>query len=266
MSEGLREHAEWMRGIGCALGSGWLVNAVEECGSTMDVAREALLAGPPERPLTVIVTERQVSGRGRQGRAWIPAKRALFCTLVWQAPAAPEKLSGWSLVAGLELHRVLAGHGASTVLKWPNDLLSLRGRKLSGILVEVFPAHGHQWVLTGIGVNLEGAPADGIACGLDEITDRRVTADGLLAEMAPRLARAWHTLMERGFAEFRDAWNSASWPYGTKMTIEAGERVVRGAFAGADDQGRLVLVNDGREEPFSVAHVIDWESRNAAGA
>src|SRR5215217_5816600 len=110
-------------------------------GSTNARARDLAAAGAAHG--TLVSTDHQTAGRGRQGRGWVgPPGRALALSLVLRDldPLIP-------LRAGLAVAD-LAGPAAR--VKWPNDVL-LDGRKVAGILVEGRPQEG--WAVLGIGVN-----------------------------------------------------------------------------------------------------------------
>lgn len=109
--------------------------------STQDEA--ARCAG--ERP-TLVVAARQSAGRGRLGRHWDTAPRALAASLAVSPPWRPQDYPKISLVAALAGRSAL---GEGLECKWPNDLLC-DGEKVAGFLVE---ASGES-VVVGMGVNL----------------------------------------------------------------------------------------------------------------
>ncbi len=49
--------------------------------------------------------------------------------------------------------------GVTPEIKWPNDLL-INGKKLCGILVESSTVRGRLYVVIGMGLNINTAPAD----------------------------------------------------------------------------------------------------------
>jgi BirA family transcriptional regulator, biotin operon repressor / biotin---[acetyl-CoA-carboxylase] ligase len=121
-------------------------------GSTNERARELAAAGAPHG--TLVTTDLQTAGRGRQGRTWTaPAGRALLMSLVVREPDELLPLRGGLAVADV------AGAGAR--VKWPNDVL-LDGRKIAGVLAEGRPQE--RWAVLGIGVNAavdpDAYPAD----------------------------------------------------------------------------------------------------------
>jgi BirA family biotin operon repressor/biotin-[acetyl-CoA-carboxylase] ligase len=166
---------------------------LREIGSTSDRARELAAAGAPHG--TLVTTDHQVAGRGRQGRTWTtPPRRALTMSLVLRD--VPELLT---LAAGLA---VAEAAGPAARIKWPNDVL-LEGRKVAGILAEGRPREG--WAVLGIGINVAlreddlppelrdragtlGRPEEDV-----EVVLRDVVAglEARLAEPADALLRAW---------------------------------------------------------------------------
>ena len=121
--------------------------AVDETGSTQDDARAAFV----DRPVLVVAAA-QSSGRGRSGRGWLTADRAVAISLAFAPEWPREDLPIIPLLAGVAAARVLP-----VGLKWPNDLL-VDDIKVGGILVEA----DHDVVTVGLGINLwwESPPPD----------------------------------------------------------------------------------------------------------
>ena len=216
------------------------VVAVGEVGSTQSEARR--LAEELDSATLLLVAARQTAGRGRRGRRWIAAPRALACSLV-TAPGWHS--SAWGtipLVAGLAARRALHAHTAvEPGLKWPNDVVTPAG-KVGGMLAEAT----RESIVIGFGANLwwPDAPA-GIAA---------VCADDPGADLAHSIARTWadrllHVLAgpaaEWGLAEYR----AACLTPGTAITWEPG-----GAGEAVDvaaDGGLVVATGRGRATLYS---------------
>ena len=110
-------------------------------GSTQQEARGRFRGEP------LLVTARhQTGGRGRSGRTWVQAPRAVAATLCFE-PGWPEARTGTiPLVAGLAARDA---SGDDVRLAWPNDLVR-DGRKVGGILAE----GDGGLVVVGLGLNL----------------------------------------------------------------------------------------------------------------
>lgn len=129
---------------------------LDEVGSTQDEARSRFEGTP-----VLVLAKRQNRGRGRHGRTWTSAPRALAASLALSPPWFADTWGRLSLVAGLAGSSVLPGNPR---LKWPNDLVTARG-KVGGILVE---ASGGV-VVAGIGANLHWPdPPEGSAALLPD--------------------------------------------------------------------------------------------------
>ena len=106
--------------------------------------------------LTVVTAEEQTAGRGRLGRQWSSgAGLDVTATFAFRLPpgrtATAYQLSPFLAVI---VRRVLAAHGVTAGIKWPNDLLLGGRRKFAGILCELEATGGGYWAALGVGVNV----------------------------------------------------------------------------------------------------------------
>jgi biotin-[acetyl-CoA-carboxylase] ligase BirA-like protein len=132
---------------------------LDECGSTNDEAWN-YAPGP-----TLIITNRQTRGRGRQGRHWQAGSDGnIAASLV--IPPPPDHLTWIPLAAGVAMIEALTqaaelipGADLSGLrLKWPNDIM-WNDFKMGGILCES-RVHGESiaGIVIGVGLNLTHAP------------------------------------------------------------------------------------------------------------
>jgi len=171
-------------------------------GSTNQVARELAEAGAADG--TVVTSEAQSAGRGRQGRQWsTPAGAALAWSLLLRRTV--EVPGTLPLQVGVAVCEAVESLGVERAqLKWPNDVL-IDGRKCAGVLVEARPQDG--WAVIGIGLNLSvreqdfpddlrgratsighGADVRSATAALNRFVEARLTGavDSALAELADR--------------------------------------------------------------------------------
>jgi BirA family biotin operon repressor/biotin-[acetyl-CoA-carboxylase] ligase len=128
----------------------------EKIGSTNDLANA--WAGQNAANMSLVITDEQTSGRGRNGRIWYtPAGLSLAFSLILR----PEKeenhsvglfscLGALAVVQAIKkLHKNL-----NPEIKWPNDVL-VNKQKICGILTEVSWRGEHiESLIIGIGVNV----------------------------------------------------------------------------------------------------------------
>lgn len=109
------------------------VEVYETLPSTNQQAWKAIAQGA--RSGTVLIADRQTSGRGQWGRQWSSSAGGLYLSLVI-APNLPVNYGyQLTLAAAWGIATALGDRGIPVRLKWHNDLI-LMGRKLGGILTE----------------------------------------------------------------------------------------------------------------------------------
>lgn len=131
----------------------------QRIGSTNEEAFELIEEGCDEG--TIIVTDHQTSGKGRQGKSWFsaPGKGLAFSIIL--TPQTPLSQSGLlSLAAGISVAQAIEQFGLELTLKWPNDIL-LNGKKCGGILVESkVQSDVLAYAVIGIGINGNESSSD----------------------------------------------------------------------------------------------------------
>ena len=235
----------------------WQVQELAEVSSTMDVARGALGSVSENAPF-VVMAGRQLKGRGRQGRPWFSASGGFAATFAFCAKAPLSNFSGFSLVVGCVLRDLCVAVGAEVGLKWPNDVLSLDGRKLSGVLIELVARGDKTFVLIGIGMNLCDAPPEvSTSTSLFELSGLRFSPGAFLERLAPPLLEAWTQFLTQGFQGFRERWLASALLSGKELAFDTGAGIARGRMSGVDERGGLLLEQGGKVVVVSAGHQID---------
>lgn len=156
----------------------------EEVGSTLDVAHAEGERGDPAG--TLVIADAQTAGRGRMGRSWRSDPGAGIWLTLLERPTSTESLGVLALRLALAVAPALDPFaGASTLLKWPNDVY-VGERKLAGVLVEArWRGPRLDWVAIGVGINVR-PPAGFAGAGLAPGTQRI----DVLATVVPALRSA----------------------------------------------------------------------------
>lgn len=208
------------------------IRTVAETGSTNADLLEQGRTGAAEG--TWLRAERQVAGRGRQGRAWASPTGNLYAsTLIRLRPHDPSPGS-LALVAAVAL-REAAGIGS---IKWPNDLL-IEGAKAAGILLE----RADDAIVAGFGVNLRVAPeVAGRPTTTLHAAGVELSAEGLLARLTERFALWLSRWREPAVGAVTDAWIAYAHPAGTSLSVNLPDGTrVEGRFDGLGTDGALAL-------------------------
>ena len=219
---------------------------------------------PSANAAAIVLAEHQTGGRGRRGRGWIaPPGGAICLSLAWQYPDMPADLSALSLVVGICAVNSLHEIGVpDAMLKWPNDLVSSRG-KLGGILIEMrAESGGPVHVVVGIGLNVMlddaaraavkemGNTADDIAGQRAPVPDRNVIVAALLARLVPALAG----FPVHGFAPHVSDWHDNDALREREVRVENAGEITRGVARGIDSHGALLV-----ETPAGVRRFVSGE-------
>ena len=122
--------------------------------STNTKAQELAEKGYPSG--TLVVADKQESGKGRRGRSWVsPSGTGIFMTLMIKPDINPNNASMLTLVAALAVAKAITSVTVEEALiKWPNDIV-VNSKKVCGILTEMnaqFDYINH--IVVGIGINV----------------------------------------------------------------------------------------------------------------
>ena len=246
------------------------IDLTPETGSTnADLAARAKRG---EASGTVLITDYQSAGRGRQGRTWTAPPRSGIAMSILVRPKGidPARWTWLSLLAGLAVSDgIRRTADLPAVLKWPNDVL-IAERKVCGILSErVDTALGAACVV-GIGINV----------GLDEnqlpvptATSLAIAARQFGAKLPPRTAviatvlAVFELLYGRWEAQAGiDASLAAAYAercetLGRPVRVLLSEqRSVEGIADRVDQDGRLVVRTDSGRSVYGAGDVIHLQA------
>lgn len=205
---------------------------------------------------SVVVTEYQTNGRGRQGRSWeAEPGHNLMVSVILRPPLPPNRLGVLPLAAGVAVAEAvdsfIAPHTAT--VKWPNDVM-IDDRKTCGMLLETSFAgpraanDAPSFVVLGIGlnvnqVNFPDALAD-TATSLRLIAGRLVPRAPLFARMLQRLeTRATALETNDGTARIRDAFHARMHRRGEAVVLRqsGADTTLHGTIQGITTDGALRL-------------------------
>lgn len=206
------------------------------------------LAGPVPRP-QVFITECQLAGRGRRGRAWqSPFAANLYVSIRFTLSGGFAALGGLSLAVGVAVAEALRELEPSLpiALKWPNDLL-VDGAKIGGVLIELAgEMEGRVDVVIGVGLNGRMT-----ASQAETIDQKWVDLAGVLAQMPSRTDLASQVISRLmamlplfetdGFEAFAGAFAGLDAVSGKRVVVRAADQELVGVATGVAPDGALLL-------------------------
>ncbi len=221
--------------------NGWWVEHVAETTSTnTDLFDRAQLGAPTH---SVIAADFQSAGRGRLDRTWEAVRgENLLVSLLFRDSLRPQHQFAQIVgLAAVQACQQLAGVLPS--LKWPNDLL-IEGRKLSGLLA----AAESDFVVVGIGINVNWAPEDAVALS-EFASGTRLDPADLLRLLLSNI----DDIEQLAFEELHRMYASSLTTIGSAVRVERTDHTVLvGVATAVHDDGRLTVVDEGGK-----THLID---------
>jgi BirA family transcriptional regulator, biotin operon repressor / biotin---[acetyl-CoA-carboxylase] ligase len=220
----------------------------EQAGSTNDLAREWALRGA--KAGSVVLTEEQLTGRGRFGRQWsAPAGTGLLMSVVLRPNLPSEMIGRTTMIGAVAVADVLARLSMLSLdaigIKWPNDV-QLNGRKVCGVLAEGVWNDALEAVILGIGLNIRvdftDTPLAEQAISVERAIGGRIDRVELLEKL---LQRVDYWAARAGERALLSAWRSRLVTIGQQVQVRALEggqtAILSGLAIDVDDQGALLV-------------------------
>ncbi len=130
----------------------------ESVTSTNDLAIN--LIKDKKKTIGFVSSEIQTQGRGTRGKKWISDKGNLFASIFFPLKEKYPAFDEFSIVNCIivsDIIKKLCNERKKVNLKFPNDIL-LNGKKVCGLLQEVITFEKNNYLITGIGINIQSNP------------------------------------------------------------------------------------------------------------
>ena len=233
------------------------VRYFEEVDSTNLMAKRLAREGAPEG--TVVVADKQNTGRGRLGRNWTsPSGVGIWMSLILKPALMPQKASQITLTAGLSMCEAIKKvTGLPAKIKWPNDIV-INGKKVCGILTEMSAEMDRiNYIVVGIGVNVnnktfpENLP---YASSLALEGKREYTRKEIIQQFLIQFEKDYATyISDQSLKHLIQRYSQNCITLNNKVKIIEQDRE-RVAFAkGITEDGALKLINENNEEEIVFA-------------
>ena len=240
-----------------------ILHRFDTVGSTNDVALKMAREGAPEG--TVILARSQTKGRGRRGRQWFATPgQGIILSAVLRPDIPLDRYSELAFAAAVAVAECIESEcGLQPQLKWPNDVL-VGDRKLCGILIE---AAGDA-AIVGIGVNVrqtefppelfstppQPSPLRGGSGPTSVALEGGACTD--VEQLTQALITRLFSVYGLEFKEILVRWRKYMWGAGQLVEVVSEAGSVSGTISGVDDDGALLIDNDGSTRRIVAADVI----------
>lgn len=163
---------------------------------------------------TLVIADRQSSGKGRRGRGWVsPKGENIYMSILLRPELTPSKAPMLTLVMAYSVTQALREQEEiNAKIKWPNDVV-LHKKKICGILTEMSAEIDYiNHVVIGVGINtnmdhIEAELADK-ATSLRIEEGRKIRRAELIAEVMERFEENYERFQTDGdLSGIKDAYN-----------------------------------------------------------
>ena len=225
----------------------------ESVSSTMELARTWAKKGSPSG--TIVIANRQLSGRGRIGRTWLSPENNVAMTIILHPTLdILPKLIMITSVAVVRAIRTLFQIKAQ--IKWPNDIL-INGKKVSGILIEnEFQNNRISYSIIGIGINTNLNPASipeihATATSLSQESGKDIGRIGIIGEILNEFEALYQQTLDGSAQAFLE-WKENMDTVGRQVTINSEGLIIKGLAETVTESGGLIL----RHPDGTVSEII----------
>lgn len=227
------------------------VITLERVTSTNDIAWREALMGASEG--TVVLAEEQTAGRGRMGRIWHSAPgTGLLMSVILRPEVDAQQAHLITVMGAVAVAQALRKYlRVQARIRWPNDI-TIKDRKVAGVLVEGRTLATGSVFVIGIGVNVNAQAGD----FPPELREAATSVAIELGHPVARLDVAQWTLLtlERWYRDFRSGdygriatvWRQLSSTLGRRVALLENGREFKGTVLDLSlEEGLIVRLDEG---------------------
>jgi len=197
---------------------------------------------------SVILSKIQTGGRGTKGRYWDSLAGNLHISILLQTEFDIKKNSQLPFLAANAVFETInyfsqqKGIKLNMKLKWPNDVL-IDSKKVAGILLESISLKGKNYIVIGIGVNIEKAPDinKNATCIKDwgiEIPSLDTFLNILMGKFNT-LYEQWKS--DNNFTKTRKTWMKHAYNLNKVIVVDDGSNKISGVYKGIASDGAMLI-------------------------
>lgn len=229
--------------------------------STNDIAAHKAEHGAPHG--TVVVADQQTKGRGRLGRVWhSPPETGIYVSILLRPTFSPEQAPALSIMTSVALADTFSRYAPGEVqIKWPNDVW-IGGKKAAGILTELSAdKRTISHVVVGVGINVNQGvrqfPEElrTTATSLRRAVKHKVRRVDVLQEFLLRFEKEYESYVKDGLRPAHAKIRRYSSLIGRQIGIRTGNTVVEGTAIDIDNEGRLIMDQNGTAVAITAGEV-----------
>ena len=206
---------------------------IDKTSSTQDAIVEYLQND--YYPSLLLVAKIQTKGRGRKDDDWVSPEGGFWATLGISTSLYfnNAQLALFHYFTAILLTRVIKEEYNTVVqIKWPNDLL-YNNKKLAGILIDYITSSQKNYLLIGMGVNLNNSSDEmpnnlkSITISIKDIVKNGVSLDNFAHKIGSNANHYFSPILENNLEEIQNLigeYNQHSQIYGKEVILDDSKR------------------------------------------
>lgn len=208
---------------------------------------------------TVILAEKQTSGRGQRGNSWISNAGSQFTASFYLSTAflSVHQMVSFNMAIALAVQKTLVSLlNEPVAIKWPNDLM-VANKKIGGILIETqFKSGIIEGAIVGIGINIHLEEHLPSSTAISAFVDRKVEPMSILETLLPIMNEQYNQLKHGDFAAVKQAYLSNLWNFGVEINaFLPDETLIHGKIIDVSNEGNLVFQTEETIHEFGIKEV-----------
>ena len=237
----------------------------EEIDSTQNFAQN--IAADKKENGTIIIAEKQTSGRGRLDRKWTSPKGGIWFSLIIHPKFDVSSSTLIPILSAVALSKSIKSVlGIETEVKWPNDI-TMNGKKVAGVLVDAsFQTNSIDYLILGIGINFD-IDAKKLEkrltktpnfYGIDSLRGKedKTPPKTLLKEFLLQFEKNLFQLDKGEKSKIIKEWTKRAAGIGKKITINTSNGKISGISQGIDNDGALKIKTRNETKKIYVGDVV----------
>ena len=237
----------------------------EEIDSTQNFAQN--IAADKKENGTIIIAEKQTSGRGRLDRKWTSPKGGIWFSLIIHPKFDVSSSTLIPILSAVALSKSIKSVlDIETEVKWPNDI-TMNGKKVAGVLVDAsFQTNSIDYLILGIGINFD-IDAKKLEkrltktpnfYGIDSLRgkENKTPPKTLLKEFLLQFEKNLFQLDKGEKSKIVKEWTKRAAGIGKKITINTSNGKISGISQGIDNDGALKIKTKNETKKIYVGDVV----------
>ena len=237
----------------------------EEIDSTQNFAQN--IAADKKENGTIIIAEKQTSGRGRLDRKWTSPKGGIWFSLIIHPKFDVSSSTLIPILSAVALSKSIKSVlDIETEVKWPNDI-TMNGKKVAGVLVDAsFQTNSIDYLILGIGINFDidtkklekRLTKTPNFYGIDSLRGKedKTPPKKLLKEFLLQFEKNLFQLDKGEKSKIIKEWTKRAAAIGKKITINTSNGKISGISQGIDNDGALKIKTRNEIKKIYVGDVV----------